>query len=192
MSALRVLIVAEDPLARAGLASALTSEPDAVVVGRLSPSDDMVPQASAFGPDIVLFDLGWEGGPSEAGLDALADLIDTRLNVVVLVADEAQARQVWLAGANAILLRESAAPALSGALASRSREAQPLVEDLTPREMEVLALVADGLTNRAIAQRLGISENTVKFHLNALLGKLGAQSRTDAVVRATRLGLIAL
>jgi DNA-binding NarL/FixJ family response regulator len=58
--------------------------------------------------------------------------------------------------------------------------------------MEVLRLLAEGLPNKAIAHRLGISEHTVKFHVNALLGKLGAQSRTEAVVRATRLGLILL
>jgi DNA-binding NarL/FixJ family response regulator len=66
------------------------------------------------------------------------------------------------------------------------------VEELTPRETEVLQLLADGLTNKAIAQRLGISDHTVKFHVNAVLGKLGAQSRTEAVVRATRLGLLHL
>lgn len=67
-----------------------------------------------------------------------------------------------------------------------------LAEGLTPREMEVLRLVADGLPNKEIARRLGVSEHTVKFHLNALMGKLGAQSRTEAVVTATRQGLIML
>ncbi len=66
------------------------------------------------------------------------------------------------------------------------------VEDLTPRELEVLQLLAEGLANKAIAQRLGVSDHTIKFHVNAILGKLGAQSRTEAVVRATRLGLIVL
>jgi len=66
------------------------------------------------------------------------------------------------------------------------------VEELTPRETEVLQLMADGLTNKAIAQKLSISEHTVKFHVNAILGKLGVQSRTEAVVRATRLGLLLL
>ena len=64
--------------------------------------------------------------------------------------------------------------------------------DLTPRESQVLALVAEVLTNKAIAQRLAISDHTVKFRVNAILGKLNAQSRTDAVVRATRQGLISL
>jgi DNA-binding CsgD family transcriptional regulator len=67
-----------------------------------------------------------------------------------------------------------------------------LVEQLTPREHEVLALVADGLRNREIAERLGVSEHTVKFHLAAVFGKLGATSRTDAVRRGFRLGLIHL
>ena len=75
---------------------------------------------------------------------------------------------------------------------SPARDPADLVEELTPRETEVLQLLADGLTNKAIAQRLGISDHTVKFHVNAVLGKLGAQSRTEAVVRASRLGLLQL
>ena len=76
--------------------------------------------------------------------------------------------------------------------ASPEQANDTLVETLTPREIEVLQLLAEGMTNRAIAQRLEISEHTVKFHVNALMGKLHAQSRTDAVVRATRLGLLLL
>ena len=67
-----------------------------------------------------------------------------------------------------------------------------LVEPLTPRELEVLRLMAEGLPNKTIAARLEISEHTVKFHVNTILGKLGVASRTEAVVRATRLGLILL
>ena len=73
--------------------------------------------------------------------------------------------------------------------------AQPepiLYEALTPRETEVLELVAEGLSNRAIAATLSISEHTVKFHVSSLFGKLGAGNRTDAVRRAVRLGLITL
>jgi DNA-binding NarL/FixJ family response regulator len=70
--------------------------------------------------------------------------------------------------------------------------AAPLLDPLTPREIEVLQRVAEGLPNKVIADRLHISEHTVKFHLNSLMGKLGAQSRTEAVVRATRLGLLLL
>jgi len=66
------------------------------------------------------------------------------------------------------------------------------VEELTPRERHVLQLLAEGLPNKAIADRLGISEHTVKFHVSAIMSKLGAQSRTEAVTRAARLGLIIL
>lgn len=67
-----------------------------------------------------------------------------------------------------------------------------LVEALTPREREVLELLAEGLSNKDIGRALGISEHTAKFHVNALLGKLDAQTRTEAVVRALRLGLLHL
>jgi DNA-binding NarL/FixJ family response regulator len=69
---------------------------------------------------------------------------------------------------------------------------RPPEEDLTAREREVLSLVAEGLPNKAIALRLGISDHTVKFHINAILSKLGVQSRTEAVVRAVRLGVLVL
>lgn len=68
----------------------------------------------------------------------------------------------------------------------------PELEPLTPREQDVLTLLAEGYTNKAIAKRLDISDHTVKFHLNAILGKLGATSRTEAVTRAVRAGLIVL
>ena len=71
-------------------------------------------------------------------------------------------------------------------------DAPRLVEQLTPREHDVLVLVADGLRNREIASRLAISEHTVKFHLAAIFGKLGAASRTEVVRKALRLGLIDL
>jgi DNA-binding NarL/FixJ family response regulator len=67
-----------------------------------------------------------------------------------------------------------------------------ILEALTPRETEVLQLLAEGLPNKQIAQQLAISPNTVKFHINSILTKLNAQSRTEAVVRATRSGLIIL
>ena len=68
----------------------------------------------------------------------------------------------------------------------------PAVESLTPREIDVLELVAEGLSNKAVAARLGISDQTVKFHLTSVSGKLGALNRTDAVRRAVRRGLITL
>jgi DNA-binding NarL/FixJ family response regulator len=86
----------------------------------------------------------------------------------------------------------SDAALVSGLLAARQSPLMSAAEALTPREQEVLQLLAEGLPNKTIADRLHISEHTVKFHVNAILSKLGAQSRSEAVVRATRLGLLLL
>ena len=85
--------------------------------------------------------------------------------------------------------RASNVPADAIVVAPRS-ERVPFGEALTPREGEVLELLAEGLSNRTIAARLGISDQTVKFHLASISGKLGARNRTDAVRRAIRLGLV--
>ena len=71
-------------------------------------------------------------------------------------------------------------------------ETAPLVEPLTPREMQVLTLLTDGLPNKQIARDLGVSEETIKFHLASIFGKLGASNRTDAVRQALRRGLVPL
>lgn len=252
---LRVLVVADDQLARAWLASLLAGQPDLNVVGQAgggedwpplpetagngapSPAGDLTVPATfavefgrglveAYRPDVVVWDLGWDPARARAGaavrpdgepsavpppLERLAELRDLRVPVVALVPGEEFAAEAWSAGARGVLLREVAAeplraalhaaarglavlePRLSAALVhARSPEPESLPEPLTPREREVLQLLAEGLSNKAIAARLEVSEHTVKFHVNALMGKLGAQSRTEAVVRAMRAGLIAL
>ena len=110
--------------------------------------------------------------------------------------DEA-ARAGWevvdrVGDADFVLGPTSAWPAEAGTSAASTRDDERPVEALTPREHEVLVLLADGVGNREIAGALGISEHTVKFHLSAIFGKLGATTRTDAVRRALRAGLIDL
>ena len=84
-------------------------------------------------------------------------------------------------------------PALADTISPhRTRTVTPPTGHLTPRELQVLQLLAEGLANKAIAHQLDISEHTVKFHVNSILSKLNAQSRTEAVMQATRLGLIPL
>lgn len=85
--------------------------------------------------------------------------------------------------------RQSSAPGRAAAALDHPGTRQP-VEGLTPREHEVLTLLADGLHNREIAERMGVSEHTVKFHLGAIFGKLGASTRTEAVQKGLRLGVI--
>ncbi len=218
MATTRVLILAADPLARAGLAALLAGQEGVHVAGLASDRESLPLLVDAYRPDVLLWDLGWEPGARLEALDAAAESAPP---VVALLGEgdgnEAapEAALVWAAGARGVLARAVAAEVLAAALAAAAAglgvfqprnpdeappgllpapgaDAQPPVEALTPREMDVLRAMADGLSNKLIARRLGISEHTVKFHANAILGKLGAQSRTDAVVRATRAGLLLL
>jgi DNA-binding NarL/FixJ family response regulator len=211
---LRLLILADDPLARAGLAVLLAQQPGCQVVGQAPADADLAAEIDASRPDVVVWDLGWTAASALEWLAEQSSLLPPVL--ALLPRDDAAASlasQAWRAGARGLLDRNvvpevlvAAAHSLALGLvvleSSLARElllpagpdsaAASLVEPLTPREDQVLQLLAEGLTNRAIAQRLGISEHTVKFHVNAILGKLAAQSRADAVMRATRLGLILL
>lgn len=223
--ALRVLVIGDDPLARAGLAALLSAQPGprvCEIAGQAATRADLPAEVAAGRPDVVLWDLGWDPA---AGLERLLDALDDLPPVVVLLAGDDEsagiaAGQMWRAGVRGLLRRDSGPDRLlaaleaagrgllaadpdlaAGALPTRrlrgdeSAAAGPdeqLVEELTPRELDVLQLLAEGLSNKAIARRLDISDHTVKYHVNAILGKLAAQSRTDAVVRATRSGLIVL
>lgn len=208
INSLRLLIIADDPLARTGLTAVLDNRPEFMVVGSTSGQPDLSPQLDIYQPDVLLWDLGWS--PS-AVLDQIAEIQDIELPLVILLPDDAYAAQIWSAGAKNLLLRDidgdklvTALQAaghglivfdteLSGTLLPNIQNLPPTpVEALTPRELEVLQHLAEGLPNKSIARRLNISDHTVKFHVNAIMSKLGAQSRTEAVVRATQLGLILL
>ncbi|MBE2197818.1 MAG: response regulator transcription factor [Anaerolinea sp.] len=203
MEPLRVLIVADDPLARAGLALLVENIPDCVVVDQVNSAEVTITSPA---PDAIIWDVGWEAAP------ILPDWNEFDLPVVALLSDAEDAPAVWSCGVQALLPRELGSrrlfaavqavvqafivvdPAFSAALlpiAGVTETAVPIT-DLTPRETEVLQFLAAGLTNKAIAQQLDISDHTVKFHVNAIMSKLGAPSRTAAVVHATRLGLIRL
>lgn len=216
MDDLRVLIVADDPLARAGLAALLADQPGCQVIGQVSGDTDLLDALDVHRPEVIVWDLGWDPASASStspatGLERLSDLEDEAPPAVALLPDETHATEARIAGARGLLLRDTDAehlvaalmavalglvvldPSLAAAMLAIREQGTPLmVEELTPRELEVLQLLAEGLPNKIIALRLDISEHTVKFHVNAILGKLGAQSRTEAVVRASRLGLILL
>ena len=202
---LRVLVVSEDPLARTGLGLLLEDGEDLTVIGQVGIDDDW-PEGGE--PDVVIWDLGFG---VRSGLDRLRSLGAEGPPVVAVVADESEAREALAVGARAVLPRNSDGDHLAAALQAAAhglvildesfltllREPAPatpqeLPEALTPRELEVLQLLSQGLPNKLIAQRLRISEHTAKFHVNAILGKLGVQSRSEAIVQAVRLGLVAL
>ena len=121
----------------------------------------------------------------------ISTLHDTSIEVVGEFATLADARASNLAADGIILATrasQSRLPRTSEMLDAEEAPAEPL----TPREMDVLALLSEGLPNKAIAEALGISDQTVKFHVSSISGKLGAANRTDVVRRAVRRGLIAL
>jgi DNA-binding NarL/FixJ family response regulator len=206
----RLLIVADNLLARAGLAALLDSFVQ--VVGQTAGGPRLAEDAAIYRPQALLVDLGWS---PEALLNDLIPLVDSGLPVVALLAEDsaAGAALATLAGFERYgLLRRDTPPerlvpallaVMQGWLVLEPRYHQALMqpapaappapeETLTRRELEVLQLLATGQTNKGIARSLGITDHTVKFHVNAIMTKLGAQSRTDAVIRATRAGLILL
>jgi DNA-binding NarL/FixJ family response regulator len=205
---LRVIVLADDPLVRAGLAALTAALPGCAVVAQ--GSGDQVYEAAAgvseVSADLVIWDVGWGADEKDS-----EEQLDGAVPVLALVPDEEGAAAVWRLGARSVVMRNMEesrlAAAVTGTAAGLIVLAPSLVAaltqsvaatdaasgiDLTRREIEVLGLLAEGLTNKAIAHQLTISDHTVKFHVNAILNKLDAQSRTDAVVRATRLGLISL
>ena len=202
-----MLLVGDDPLARAGLANLLRKETDLEVAGEVAGDASLMQAFEAHRPDVVLWDLGWEAH-TPGWRDLLTELVEAGAKVVALVSEPSQSVDLWAAGVRGLLGREASPSRIAAAVAA-VREGLvaveprfevpifaapdgPPLEELTDREREVLELMAEGLSNKTIAYRLEISEHTVKFHVNAILRKLGAQSRTEAVVRATRLGWILL
>jgi len=179
--------------------------------------DDLPAMVEVYRPDVLLWDMSWQ---PDSAIERLAVLAESRAPVAVLLPDDGRVVEVWSAGVRAILRRDADPVQVVAALIALTQglgvvdgsfaaalarpvglstqrpwddpKTDPLIEQLTARELAVLRLVAEGLPNKTIALRLGISEHTVKFHVNAILGKLGVASRTEAVVRATRLGLIFL
>jgi DNA-binding NarL/FixJ family response regulator len=205
---LRILIVGDSPLARAGLAGLLNSQAGLQVVGQVAADSELTPSLAVYRADVIAWDMGWEASRS---LDLLAEVREVAPPILALFNDSADVAAIYDAGARGLLLEDVDGEKLAAALYAVSRgllvlnpllalpslSTAPPTENaaadaLTPRELEVLALVAEGLPNKVIASRLGISEHTVKFHVNSVMSKLGVQSRTEAVVRATRLGLITL
>ena len=209
MNDVRILIVARDPLARAGLATLPADQPGCAVVGQVGVDSSLSDNVSAFQPDALVWDLGWD---TDAALEDMADLAEAGPPILALLPDGAHVAGVRDSGALGVLPREADAESMVAAAAAVSKgmivlhpdlHAPPAADGISPstaaldspltaREQAVLRLLAEGLPNKTIAHRLDISEHTVKFHVASIMSKLGAQSRTEAVILASRLGLIPL
>jgi NarL family two-component system response regulator YdfI len=206
---IQVLIWARSPFTLAGLHAAVSADPRFEIVGKLSHSAET--ELTSFQEDVILFD-GQEGDIDEF----LGSFGEHRSRRVVLLAEDltrSQTVRLMQSGVQAILPRDSSASEITSALESVSeglvafspdflrlllptpsegaeQNFEYLNDPLTTRETEVLALLAGGAGNKEIAAQLRISEHTAKFHVSSILSKLGATTRTEAVSRGYRLGLI--
>ncbi len=204
---IRVLVRSASPFTRSGLENAISADPRFEIVNERSSSFELEQ-----GPDVILLD------GAEPDLEKLRSTSSLSAHTPhrVLLADDVNrlelARLVKL-GVRAILPRDSTPQEIAAALEAvtqdlvaispelletllpaasedREEENEYLQEPLTARETEVLALLAEGAGNKEIAAKLSISEHTAKFHVSSILSKLGATTRTEAVTRGYRLGLI--
>jgi two-component system, NarL family, response regulator DevR len=201
---IRVFILDDHELVRRGLTDLLTATDDLIIVGEAATAADALHRIPATAPDVALLDARL---PDGSGIDVCRDIRSSNENIRCLILtsyddDEALFAAV-MAGASGYLLkqiggnglvegiRQVAAgrslldPAVTEKLLDRLRnpvEADPLAGSLTPREREILDLIADGCTNRQIGERLFLAEKTVKNYVSGMLTKLGMQRRTQAAV----------
>jgi DNA-binding NarL/FixJ family response regulator len=213
-SPIRILLADDHPVVRDGLVAILGTQPDFEVIGTAATGVEAVRLAGEVAPDVVLLDLAM---PELDGVEALKRLRESSpaIRVIVLTAFDTDERIIDAvqAGAQGYLLkgapREEIFKAVRVVHAGGSL-LQPLVASkllryvrtrsslsevsvsLTPREAQVLRQLALGLQNKEIAFRLNITERTAKFHVNAILHKLGASNRTEALAHAAQRGLIKL
>lgn len=198
---IRLLIVDDHPIVRDGLKAVLGLEADFVVVGEAANGREALERYADLAPDLVLLDLEM---PVMDGIATIRHLpASARILVLTVFDTDERILEAIRSGARGYLLkdapREQIFQALrlihGGGTLLPSQALQRLVtprENLTPRETEVLQLMGQGLANREIAAKLGVTERTVKFHVSAILSKLGAANRTEAVGLGLKAGWIHL
>ena len=216
----RVLVVAQSAVVRAGLESLIAGSSGLELAGSSSilMPDDFARQVENSGAEVVLVELG---AHDEKAFHALLAILEEGTSVAVVVLSEMAESARWqealrtgvrailpheatpheifaaveAAAAGLVVLESTMVESLLDEAASPRRALQPTEsqdEALTPREIEVLGMMAEGSGNKQIAFRLGISEHTVKFHVASIFAKLGASSRTEAVTLGVRRGLVML
>jgi DNA-binding NarL/FixJ family response regulator len=201
---IRVLTADDHAVVRAGLATMIATEPDLELVGQASNGREAVEMYATLHPDVVLMDLRMPELDGVGATRAIRDSDpDACIVVLTLYDGDVDIHRALTAGAVSYLLKESSAEQLIDALrnAAAGRHALPAAvarvladytprADLTPRELEVLRLVAKGLENSEVARVIGCAPGTIKIHLQHVFGKLGAGDRTEAVTIAYQRGYL--
>jgi DNA-binding NarL/FixJ family response regulator len=202
-----VLVVDDHVIVRHGLRGMLATEPDLDVVGEAGSGPEAVAMVDAHSPDVVLMDLRMPGGDGVAATTAItAQHPGTRVVVLTTYDTDADILRAVEAGAAGYLLKDCSQAELTSAIRAAARGETvltpsvatrlvnrmraPQVESLSPREVQVLGLVAIGHTNAEIGRELRISEATVKTHLLRSFSKLDVSDRTAAVTMARQRGLL--
>ena len=206
----RVLVVATAAVARAGLASALSIDPQIEIVGTAADLETLAAAVDRSQPDVILLDLG---DSPQASIWELLNRLQTGRTATIPIALydwDGDFQTAFQAGVRGILPDTSTEVELSAAMVAIAngwlvlpptaielfnvpeKVVAPSSPILTPREIEVLIQIGAGLTNKAIAQNLYISDHTVKFHISSIFQKLNVSTRTEAVTAGIGLGLILL
>ncbi len=203
-SRIKVLIVDDHPVVRAGLTSMLGTQPNLEVVGSASTGEEAIELVKRREPNVLLLDLRM---PGMTGVDTLLALMKTGASArsIILTSFETDEDiyRAFQAGAQGYLLKDTSlremVEAITAVHAGRryvpshiaSRLAERMMRaNLTARELEILKMLAKGPTNKEIAQALGISDNTVRNHVNSIIEKLEVSDRTEAATTAIQRGLI--
>lgn len=208
MADIRVLLCDDHPVVRQGLRTYLESRSGMTVAGEAADGEEAVRKARHLHPDVVLMDLVM---PGIGGVEAIRQIRELAHPPPVIVltsfSGDDQVLPAVRAGASGYLLKDAEPtelevairavhrgeallhPQVTATLLREVARPDPVAETLTPREREVLRLLAQGLTNRAIARELTVAEKTVKAHVSNLLAKLGVEDRTQAALYAVRHGL---
>lgn len=208
---IRVLIVDDHTILREGIRSLLERESDIEVVGEAADGEEAVAKAAELKPDVVLMDIGM---PKMNGIEATRKIRLQHPNIKVLILsmhdDEEYVRPIMQAGASGFVLKRSAttdlvvalraafqghtvlAPGLAEVAFSEGTLSKQDYDGLTERELEVLRLIAEGLTNQQIADRLVISIKTVQAHRANIMEKLGLHDAVELTKYAIRKGIISL
>jgi DNA-binding NarL/FixJ family response regulator len=203
---IRVFSVDDHPLLREGIAAIINNQPDMQVIGQAANGKDAVQEFKKHQPDVTLMDLRL---PDMSGIDAMiairAEFTEARIILLTTFEGDVEIKRALEAGARGYLLKsmppkelvevirqvhagkKRIPPQLAAQLAEHMSD-----EALTTREIEVLRQIAGGNRNRDIAERLFISEETVKVHIKHIMEKLGASDRTQAVAIGIRRGIIQL